>query len=141
KRLHKSDTQTKRKLPMAQQNSTPTLSRLNSAPNVSSLALESSPKNDISWRLLQKLPSYIEPSKVLNLVLRVEYFGSWETPRDQWKTGFSLMATTSNGSEKHIKNYLLSQHAISAIKQECDAIAKALKTTFIDTTLNFSTEV
>ncbi|MEZ8862530.1 hypothetical protein [Vibrio sp. 10N.247.311.51] len=34
---------------MAQQNSTPTLSRLNSATSVSPLEHESSPKNDISW--------------------------------------------------------------------------------------------
>ncbi|MEZ9616600.1 hypothetical protein AB4425_17110 [Vibrio sp. 10N.261.51.A1] len=125
---------------MAQRQSNPTLPKLPISDQRFAAGDESSPKNDISWRLLQKLPSYIEPSKVLNLVLRVEYFGSWETPRDQWKTGFSLMATTSSGSEKYVKNYLLSQHAISAIKQECDAIAKALKTTFIDTTINFNLE-
>ena len=57
KRLHKSDTQTERKLLMAQRHSTPTLSKLNSATNVSPLGRESSPKNDIS---LLRIPQRTE---------------------------------------------------------------------------------
>jgi len=40
---------------MAQQHSTPTLSKLNSATNVSPLEHESSPKNDISCPVLNRL--------------------------------------------------------------------------------------
>ncbi|GAB7225914.1 hypothetical protein VoSk93_51350 [Vibrio owensii] len=50
------------------------------------------------------------------------------------------MAIESNGNEKHVKNFLPSQLSISAIKQECGAIAKALSATLIDTTINFNVE-
>lgn len=48
------------------------------------------------------------------------------------------MAIESNGDEKHVKNFLPSQLSISAIKQECGEIAKALTATLIDTTINFN---
>ncbi|HFI9382354.1 TPA: hypothetical protein ACVU30_004306 [Vibrio parahaemolyticus] len=123
---------------MAQRHSTPTLSKLNSATNVSPLEHESTPKNDISCHLLQQLPAYLDPSKVVSVVVRGEHFGSWETPREQWEAGFQVMAIESNGDEKHVKNFLPSQLSISAIKQECGEIAKALTATLIDTTINFN---
>ncbi|WP_285328309.1 hypothetical protein, partial [Vibrio parahaemolyticus] len=110
----------------------------NSATNVSTLDLESPPKNDVSGYLLQQLPAYLDPSKVVSVVVRGEHFGSWDTPRDQWEAGFQVMAIESNGNEKHVTNFLPSQLSISAIKQECGEIAKALTATLIDTTINFN---
>ncbi len=57
KRLHKSDTQTERKLVMAQQNSTPTLSTLTLSDQRFAAGHESSPKNDIS---LLRIPQRTE---------------------------------------------------------------------------------
>ncbi|ELY5142024.1 TPA: hypothetical protein I7264_03120 [Vibrio parahaemolyticus] len=123
---------------MAQRHLTPTLPKSNSATNVSTLDLESPPKNDVSGYLLQQLPAYLDPSKVVSVVVRGEHFGSWDTPRDQWEAGFQVMAIESNGNEKHVTNFLPSQLSISAIKQECGEIAKALTATLIDTTINFN---
>ncbi|EGQ8101920.1 hypothetical protein MW344_003752 [Vibrio parahaemolyticus] len=123
---------------MTRQNSTLTLSKSQSATNVSPLEHESSPKNDISWCLLKLLPKHLDPSKVVSVVLRAERFGSWDTPREQWEAGFILMAVESSGREKYVKSFLLSQVSVSAIKQECGEIAKALSATLIDTTINFN---
>jgi len=82
-----------------------------------------------------------DPSEIVKVELRVEHFGSWETPREQWKVGFQLMAIESNGNEKHVKSFLPSQFSVSvikAIKKECNEIAKALSATLIDTTINFN---
>ncbi|MDK9783728.1 hypothetical protein KIT90_20325 [Vibrio sp. B172a] len=125
---------------MAQQNSTLTLPKCQTATNVSPLESESSPKNDASWCLLELLPNYLDPSKVVTVVLRGEHFGSWDTPREQWEAGFLLVAIESDGNEKHVKNFLPSQLSVSAIKQECGDIAKALSATLIDTTINFNFE-
>ncbi|WP_390241729.1 hypothetical protein [Vibrio sp. R78045] len=125
---------------MTRQNPTLTLSKSNVSDQRFAAGHESSPKNDSSCRLLQQLPSYLDSSKVVNVVLRGEYFGTWETPLNQRKAGFQLMAADSKGNEKHVKNFLLSQLSISAIKQECGAIAKALSATLIDTTINFNVE-
>jgi len=125
---------------MTQQNSSLTLSKSQSATSVSSLERSSSPKSDISSHLLQTLPSYLDPSKVVNVVLRGEYFGTWETPLNQRKAGFQLMAADSKGNEKHIKNFYFSKETLSAVKQECADIATALSATFIDTTINFNVE-
>lgn len=96
--------------------------------------------NDISCHLLGQLPTYLDPSKVVSVVLRGEYFGTWETPLNQRKAGFQLMAADSRGNEKHIKNFYFSKETLSAVKQECGAIAKALSATLIDTTINFNVE-
>lgn len=123
---------------MTRQNSTLTLSKSQSATNVSPLESESSPKNDNSWYLLKRLSNHLDPSKVVCVVLRAERFGSWDTPREQWEAGFMLMAVESSGREKHVKGFLLSQVSVSAIKQECGEIARALSATLIDTTINFN---
>ncbi|HHY0497191.1 hypothetical protein JL857_20880 [Vibrio parahaemolyticus] len=125
---------------MTRQNSTLTLSKSQSATNVSPLESESPPKNDSSWSVLRLLPSSLEPAKVVSVVLRGERFGSWETPIEQREVGFMLMAIDVSGNEKHVKNFLLSQLSVSAIKQECGEIAKALSATLIDTTINFNLE-
>ncbi|HAV1497625.1 hypothetical protein [Vibrio parahaemolyticus] len=125
---------------MAQRHSTPTLSKSKVSDQRFAAGHESSPKNDISCHLLQQLPAYLDPSKVVSVVVRGEHFGSWDTPREQWEAGFQLMAIESDGHEKHVKNFLPSQLSISAIKQECGAIAKALSATLIDTTINFNVE-
>ncbi|EJV8818764.1 hypothetical protein [Vibrio parahaemolyticus] len=120
---------------MAQQNSTLTLSKCQTATNVSPLERESSPKNDSSWRLLE-LPMHLDPSKVVSVVLRREHFGTWETPREQRVEGFQLMAVVATGTERHIKSFMPSQRSVAEIKHECDEIAKALMVTLIDTTIN-----
>ncbi|AAO07608.1 TPA: hypothetical protein RQK39_000733 [Vibrio vulnificus] len=125
---------------MAQRHSTPTLSKSKVSDQRFAAGHESSPKNDISCHFLQQLPAYLDPSKVVSVVVRGEHFGSWDTPREQWEAGFQVMAIESNGNEKHVKNFLSSQLSISAIKQECGAIAKALSATLIDTTINFNVE-
>jgi len=125
---------------MTRQNSTLTLSTSQSATNVSTLEHESSPKNDSSCRLLERLPNYLDPSKVVSVVLRGEHLGSWDISREQGEVGFLLLAVESNGNEKLVKNFLLSQISVSAIKQECGDIAKALNVTLIDTTINFNLE-
>ncbi|MCV3265238.1 hypothetical protein PQE20_27140 (plasmid) [Vibrio harveyi] len=125
---------------MAQQNSTLTLPKCRTATNVSPLEHESPPKSDVSWRLLE-LPMHLDPSKVVRVVLRREYFGSWETPREQWVEGFQLMAVVATGAERHIKSFMPSQCSVAEIKHECDEIAKALKVTLIDATINFNFKV
>ncbi|CAH1538997.1 conserved hypothetical protein [Vibrio jasicida] len=125
---------------MTRQNSTLTLSKSHSATNVSTLEHESSPKNDSSWCLLERLSNHLDPSKVVSVVLRGEHFGSWETPIEQREAGFMLMAIDVSGNEKHVKNFQPSQLSVSAIKQECGEIAKALSATLIDTTINFNLE-
>ncbi|MCG9647973.1 hypothetical protein L1D24_05235 [Vibrio brasiliensis] len=125
---------------MAQRYSIPTLPKLNSATSVSTLDPESSPKNDCSSDWVQRLPNYLDPSKVVSVEIRGDYFGSWDTPREQWVAGFMLMAIESNCNEKQVKNFLPSQLSISAIKQECNAIAQALGATLIDTTGQFNAE-
>ncbi|WP_394246008.1 hypothetical protein [Vibrio profundi] len=125
---------------MAQRHSTPTLSKSKVSDQRFAAGHESSPKNDISCHLLQQLPAYLDPSKVVSVVVRGEHFGSWDTPREQWEEGFQVMAVESNGDEKHVMNFLPSQLSISAIKQECGAIAKALTATLIDTNINFNVE-
>ena len=125
---------------MTRQNPSLTLPKCQTATNVSPLEHESSPKNDNSWCLLERLPKHLDSSKVVSVVLRGEHFGSWDTPREQWETGFQLMAVETNGREIHVKNFLPSQTAISVIKQECGEIAKALSATLIDTTINFNLE-
>ncbi|HHP0488713.1 TPA: hypothetical protein ACRZ4F_005484 [Vibrio harveyi] len=121
---------------MAQQNSTLTLPKCQTATNVSPLEHESPPKNDVSWRLLE-LPMHLDASKVVSVVLRREHFGSWETPREQWVEGFQLMAVMAAGTERHIKNFMPSQRSVAEIKHECDEIAKALKVTLVDKSLGF----
>jgi hypothetical protein len=123
---------------MAQRHSTPTLSKSKVSDQRFAAGHESSPKNDIYCHLLQQLPTYLDPSKVVSVVVRGEHFGSWDTPREQWEAGFQVMAIESNGDEKHVTNFLPSQLSISAIKQECGEIAKALTATLIDTTINFN---
>ncbi|MDC5842189.1 hypothetical protein OPW33_22950 [Vibrio europaeus] len=123
---------------MAQRHSTPTLSKSKVSDQRFAAGHESSPKNDISCHLLQQLPTYLDPSKVVSVVVRGEHFGSWDTPREQWEAGFQVMAIESNGDEKHVTNFLPSQLSISAIKQECGEIAKALTAILIDTTINFN---
>ncbi|NOH36527.1 hypothetical protein [Vibrio chagasii] len=125
---------------MTRPNSTPTLSNIEFSDQRFAAGHESSPKNDISWSLLRLLPSSLEPSKVVSVVLRGGRFGSWETPIEQREVGFVLMAVDANGNEKHVKNFLSSQLSVSAIKQECGEIAKALSATLIDTTINFNLE-
>lgn len=111
---------------MVQQNSTLTLSKCQTATNVSPLERESSPKNDVSWRLLE-LTMHLDPSKVVSVVLSREHFGSWETPRQHWVEGFQLMAVVATGTERHIKSFMPSQRSVAEIKYECDEIAKALR--------------
>ena len=123
---------------MTRQNSTLTLSKSQSATSVSTLDPSSPPTNDISWSLLERLSNHLEPSKVVSVVLRGEHFGSWETPIEQREAGFMLMIIDVSGNEKHVKNFLPSQRSVSAIKQECGEIAKALSATLIDTTINFN---
>ncbi|MCV3265229.1 hypothetical protein OGZ01_32430 [Vibrio harveyi] len=65
-------------------------------------------------------------------------FGSWETPREQWVEGFQLIAVVATDTERHIKSFMPSQRSVAEIKHECDEIAKALKVTLIDTTINFN---
>ena len=125
---------------MTRQNPNLTLPKCQTATNVSPLEHESSPKNDSSWSVLRLLPSSLDPSKVVSVVLRGEHFGSWDTPCEQWEAGFQLMAVEANGREKHVKNFLPSQLSVSAIKKECGEIAKALSATLIDTTINFNLE-
>lgn len=120
---------------MAQQNSTLTLPKMPNSDQRFAVGHESSPKNDVSWRLLE-LPMHLDPSKVVSVVLRREHFGSWETPREQWVEGFQLMAVVATGTERHIKSFMPSQRSVAEIKHECDEIAKALKVTLIDTTIN-----
>ncbi|HHC6517403.1 TPA: hypothetical protein ACN35K_004626 [Vibrio parahaemolyticus] len=125
---------------MTRQNSTPTLSNSTFSDQRFAAGHESSPKNDSSWSVLRLLPSSLEPAKVVSVVLRGERFGSWETPIEQREAGFMLMAIDVSGNEKHVKNFLPSQRSVSAIKQECGEIAKALNATLIDTTINFNLE-
>ncbi len=125
---------------MAQQNPTPTLSKWTTSDQRFAAGLESSPKNDVSCHLLQQLPSYLDPSKVVSVVLRGEYFGTWETPLNQRKAGFQLMAVDAKGNEKHVKNFYFSKETLPAVKQECADIATALSAALIDTTINFNTE-
>ena len=125
---------------MTRQNPNLTLPKCQTATNVSPLEHESSPKNDSSWSVLRLLPSSLDPSKVVSVVLRGDYFGSWETPIEQREAGFILMAVDANGNEKHVKGFQPSQLSVSAIKQECGEIAKALSATLIDTTINFNLE-
>ncbi|NMU46957.1 hypothetical protein HKB10_01045, partial [Vibrio parahaemolyticus] len=73
---------------MAQRHSTPTLSKSKVSDQRFAAGHESSPKNDISCHLLQQLPAYLDPSKVVSVVVRGEHFGSWDTPREQWEAGF-----------------------------------------------------
>ena len=125
---------------MTRQNPNLTLPKCQTATNVSPLEHESSPKNDSSWSVLRLLPSSLDPSKVVSVVLRGDHFGSWETPIEQREAGFILMAVDANGNEKHVKGFQPSQLSVSAIKQECGEIAKALSATLIDTTINFNLE-
>ena len=125
---------------MTRQNPSLTLSKCQTATSVSTLDPSSPPTNDISWCLLERLSSHLDPSNVVSVVLRGEHFGSWDTPCEQWETGFQLMAVEVNGKEKHVKNFLPSQLSVSAIKKECGEIAKALSATLIDTTINFNLE-
>ena len=125
---------------MTRQTPALTLPKCQTATNVSPLESESSPKNDSSWSVLRLLPSSLDPSKVVSVVLRGDYFGSWETPIEQREAGFTLMAVDANGNEKHVKGFQPSQLSVSAIKQECGEIAKALSATLIDTTINFNLE-
>ncbi|EIT7126699.1 hypothetical protein V8073_004220 [Vibrio parahaemolyticus] len=120
---------------MAQQNSTLTLPKMSNSDQRFAVGHESSPKNDVSWRLLE-LPMHLDPSEVVSVVLRREHFGSWETPREQWVEGFQLMAVVATGTERHIKSFMPSQRSVAEIKHECDEIAKALMVTLIDTTIN-----
>ena len=122
---------------MAQKNSTLTLSKCQTATNVSPLERESSPKNDISKSVLERLPPHLASSNVVKVVLRREHFGSWETPREQWVQGFQLIAVVISGrthTERYIKNFMPSQCSVAEIKHECEEIAKALKVTLIDAT-------
>ncbi|MGD8232077.1 hypothetical protein [Vibrio sp. TRT 1302] len=125
---------------MAQRHSTPTLSKSKVSDQRFAAGHESSPKNDISRYLLRQLPVSLKPENVVTVVIRGERFGSWDTPRELWEAGYQVVAVDSNGNEKFVKNFLLSQLSISAIKQECGAIAKALTATLIDTTINFNVE-
>ncbi|NMU86508.1 hypothetical protein HKB16_27025, partial [Vibrio parahaemolyticus] len=70
---------------MTRQNSTLTLSNPTFSDQRFAAGHESSPKNDISCHLLQQLPAYLDPSKVVSVVVRGEHFGSWDTPREQWE--------------------------------------------------------
>ncbi|KOO13340.1 hypothetical protein AKJ18_19070 [Vibrio xuii] len=124
---------------MAQRHSTPTLSKSKVSDQRFAAGHESSPKNDISCDVLRPLPNYLDPSKVVRVVVSSANLGAWDTP-EQWEKGFTLMAEDSNGDEKFITNFSLSQFSISEIKQECDEIAKALTATLIDTTINFNVE-
>ena len=125
---------------MAQQNSTLTLPKMPNSDQRLAVGHESPPKNDVSWSVLE-LPMHLDPSKVVSVVLRREHFGSWEKPREQWVEGFQLMAVVATGAERHIKSFMPSQCSVAEIKHECDEIAKALKVTLIDATINFNFKV
>ena len=106
---------------MAQQNSTLTLPKMPNSNQRLAVGYESSPKNDVSWSVLEQLPTHLEPSKVISVVLRREHFGSWEIPREQWVEGFQLMAVVATGTERHIKSFMPSQRSVTEIEHECDS--------------------